>query len=462
MTRPVLILQMQRLGDLILAFPLILDLLQSYPKQPIFVVAEEAFFRPLIPIAPPCTFFPPSFLAKAKALTYSLAFNLSSRPEAAQCLAQIKADAKFGPSIDDSGHYIHGFWQLYRHSLTQNNRHNTFHWADLYRLDLWQKQQAFTPKYTQPQYRNSTHVGLVLGASAPFKHPNAEFWITLGQILQRAGLNPFLIGGPKEALLGAAVAKGLKRPQANLCGKLSIGELSQLIKQFALCITPDTGPMHLANWLSVPVLNLSMGPVRAYETGPYAPKQRVLLPAISCAGCWSCTQQTYSCKRKFQPLFVAKHALNMLEQKLPPRLAELKLAHTCRDNLGLANLEFTDSAKPTCEQVLDQVWRNIFINFAAPAINTQTETHIATLKDLYPQVYNIIRRELNHILPVALKEFQRDKQLTTINWLKRAPAIRLLTGFLEMYLQNQNCEPHAWRQVCSYLAQTLSLFEEHE
>ena len=36
--------------------------------------------------------------------------------------------------------------------------------------------------------------------------------------------------------------------------------------------------MHLADWLGVPVLNLSMGPVRAHETGPYSPGQLVLMP----------------------------------------------------------------------------------------------------------------------------------------------------------------------------------------
>ena len=57
---PVLILQMQRMGDLILTFPLLLDLQKLWPEQPIWVVAEKEFFQPLLPFSPKVSFFAPS------------------------------------------------------------------------------------------------------------------------------------------------------------------------------------------------------------------------------------------------------------------------------------------------------------------------------------------------------------------------------------------------------------------
>ncbi|MBQ7585156.1 MAG: glycosyltransferase family 9 protein, partial [Desulfovibrionaceae bacterium] len=424
MSAPVLILQMQRLGDLILTFPLVLDLLKKMPSHPIFIVAEEIFFRSLIKVAPPVTFFPPSFLAEAKRQNYILAFNLSSRPEAAACMASLKAEAKFGPLLTQDSLHIEGFWHLYRHSLTQNNRHNTFHWSDLYRMDLCDDLTQIETKFTLPKFCGSKRVGLVLGASTPFKHPNSAFWITLARFLIEAGLHPFLIGGKSEAQLGQVVAKGLNLPNANLCGKLSIGELALVMKTFDLCITPDTGPMHLANWLGIPVLNLSMGPVRAFETGPYSPNQTVLCPNLSCAGCWQCQKPSYLCKAKFQPLSVAHKAIALLTKKPLPKDPHLQMAKTYRER-GLANLKF--EAQNSCEKLLDSLWRNLFLSLAQPSLRPQIKPHLENLKTSYPKVQAHILRQLSHLLPLALKNFQK-KTTTPPTWLAKSQAIRLFTG----------------------------------
>ncbi|WP_348981287.1 hypothetical protein [Salidesulfovibrio onnuriiensis] len=50
--KPVLVLQMQRMGDLILSFPLFLWLERAFPGHPVWVVAEEGFYKPLMPLAP--------------------------------------------------------------------------------------------------------------------------------------------------------------------------------------------------------------------------------------------------------------------------------------------------------------------------------------------------------------------------------------------------------------------------
>lgn len=47
---PVLVLQLQRMGDLILTFPLLSRLKQRWPGHPVWVVAEPQFFRELMPL----------------------------------------------------------------------------------------------------------------------------------------------------------------------------------------------------------------------------------------------------------------------------------------------------------------------------------------------------------------------------------------------------------------------------
>ncbi|MFW5836988.1 MAG: glycosyltransferase family 9 protein, partial [Desulfovibrionaceae bacterium] len=49
--RPVLVFQMQRLGDLVLSFPLLQWLADRYPGHPLWVAAEERFSKPLLPLS---------------------------------------------------------------------------------------------------------------------------------------------------------------------------------------------------------------------------------------------------------------------------------------------------------------------------------------------------------------------------------------------------------------------------
>ena len=50
--KPILVIQMQRMGDLILSFPLFLWLMRRYPGHPLWVAADPHFFRPLRPVGP--------------------------------------------------------------------------------------------------------------------------------------------------------------------------------------------------------------------------------------------------------------------------------------------------------------------------------------------------------------------------------------------------------------------------
>ncbi|MBG3878796.1 glycosyltransferase family 9 protein, partial [Desulfovibrio oxamicus] len=172
------------------------------------------------------------------------------------------------------------------------------------------------------------------------------------------GLKPVLLGGPAEAALGADVARRANTPALNLCGRFTLPELVAFTRSLRLLVTPDTGPMHVAAWTQTPTLNLSMGPVNAWETAPFPPGHHVLRATISCVGCWRCIQPSVLCRDRFDPVRVASlvHAL-LREQDAAPalsangangatatsrlvrlRLPGLELLRTGRDALGLFDL----------------------------------------------------------------------------------------------------------------------------
>ena len=258
---------MQRMGDLILSFPLFLWLAREHPDHPIWVVAEEAFFRPLMAVSPKVTYFPWSGVSVLERESFRLLVNLSVRDEAAALAGRLAAEEKLGPILEPGGvRRVRGTWQIYRAGLVENNRHNRFHWADLNALDAIGIARLRATFFDPPRRRAGpeNRVGVFLGASEAAKRPTAELWAALLRELLDRGLRPALLGGPAETGLAGEVARAFAGPVLNLCGTLGLEEFAAAGQSLRLLITPDTGPMHLAAWTGLATLNLSLGNVSPF------------------------------------------------------------------------------------------------------------------------------------------------------------------------------------------------------
>jgi ADP-heptose:LPS heptosyltransferase len=340
---------MQRMGDLVLSFPLLGWLAAAFPAHPLWVVGESAFFEPLLPLSPQAAYFRYNGIPDFKGQTFHAVLNLSHRPEAARLAAAARADIRIGPYLDtDDTLRIQGDWQIYRASLTHNNRYNLFHWADLNALDLIPQDAMLRTRWPLPRDLSSAppgsaRIGLFLGASEPDKHPEADFWTPLARLLLRAGHKPVLLGGPAEKALGSQVAASLKAPALNLCGRFRIDALARFIAGLDLLITPDTGPMHIAAWVGAPVLNLSLGPVNPWETGPFSPGHHVVRPLLDCNGCWSCIRPGLECKAALKASRVAALTAALLSgrslETAAPHARNMELLRTARDGHGLFSLD---------------------------------------------------------------------------------------------------------------------------
>lgn len=82
---------------------------------------------------------------------------------------------------------------------------------------------------------------------------------------------------------------------ADFGGKLSILQSAKAIKQLDLMITTDTGPMHLANILNVPLIAL-FGPTLINKNGPRGKRSSVLVSKEECAPCQD-TSRFYNCNK---------------------------------------------------------------------------------------------------------------------------------------------------------------------
>ncbi|HDO23584.1 MAG TPA: glycosyltransferase family 9 protein, partial [Nitrospirae bacterium] len=71
----------------------------------------------------------------------------------------------------------------------------------------------------------------------------------------------------------------------SLAGKTSLMELVCIIRKARFMITNDTGPMHIAAALSIPVYAI-FGPTSETLTGPYGNGHKVFKADIDCAPCF--------------------------------------------------------------------------------------------------------------------------------------------------------------------------------
>ena len=100
-----------------------------------------------------------------------------------------------------------------------------------------------------------------------------ESYGAVAKALSDRGMAVVVNHGPEEETLAQAVrdsSSGTAHPM-----KCSVGELIALTRRASLFVGGDTGPMHLAAALGVPVVAL-FGPTRPERNGPYATRSIVL------------------------------------------------------------------------------------------------------------------------------------------------------------------------------------------
>lgn len=423
-----------------MTFPLLTRLRLRYPENPILFAAEEAFYKDLKPLVPGVQFLPRSSLPRLAEGKYEMVINLDSRPEAAMCAAKAMADLKIGHLLQDDGvERVEGFWQLYRASLTANNRHNLFHWGDLNRLDLdWPLPALNNPG---PVKTATSRIGLFIGASEAAKRPEPDFWIAFARHFLAAGLKPVILGGPGEKEAGEHIARRANLEKANFCGKTNLAQLIALLRGLDLLVTPDTGPMHLADWLGARVLNLSMGNVQAWETGPMREGQLVMRAGMSCAGCWRCSRGKLYCARTFNPSLTARIALKFLNNDLaglPSPGTELLLSG--RDENGLYTLSPLVQGR-LARSALDSFWQSAFLLFDNKLSHEAAAQKARKLAAFSPALAQSMRKNAKKLLSCLLLG-ARGKFPAGV-WKSFPRGMSLFAGFIEMSLQNESFSKEA-------------------
>lgn len=125
---------------------------------------------------------------------------------------------------------------------------------------------------------------LVPGTTWQTKHWHLEGFSEVARHLRRTGRAVALAGSANEAALCRAVAE--RCPGArDLCGRTTLSELAALTRRAAVCVTNDSGSMHLAVALGCPVVSV-FGPTDPLWVGPYGQPNAVVRAGVACAPCY--------------------------------------------------------------------------------------------------------------------------------------------------------------------------------
>lgn len=136
-----------------------------------------------------------------------------------------------------------------------------------------------------------------VGASKPANRWAPERFGALAAALARDGFSVCLTGGPDDrAAAERACAAAGNATVRDLVGQTSLRELVALSARARLFVGCDTGPMHLAAALGVPVVAL-FGPADPARTGPFGAGHVIVRVPPPCAPCGrkTCNQPRHAC-----------------------------------------------------------------------------------------------------------------------------------------------------------------------
>jgi heptosyltransferase I len=157
-------------------------------------------------------------------------------------------------------------------------------------------------------------------AFAPFSRWATKNWplekfAELGRRLAaEMGCQIRIVGGRGDEAQGEALARQIGERARNLCGKTDLPGLCALLKNMDLLVTVDSGPLHWADAMGVPLVAV-FGATDPARTGPYRQRTHVVAQkGLSCRPCHArtCARGDLACLRTLEVETVLRAALERL------------------------------------------------------------------------------------------------------------------------------------------------------
>jgi len=130
---------------------------------------------------------------------------------------------------------------------------------------------------------------VAIGAGASYG--SAKCWLperfaeVANRLMAESDTEIILFGTANETAVSNAIVDGMKRRPIDLTGKTAISELPALLSRCQLFIGNDSGAMHVASAVGLPVVAI-FGPTDPFGTAPVTPKCTIVQEKPYCSPCF--------------------------------------------------------------------------------------------------------------------------------------------------------------------------------
>jgi lipopolysaccharide heptosyltransferase I len=148
-------------------------------------------------------------------------------------------------------------------------------------------------KFPMPPFEETAQTGRIKNETGKYAVivPGAR-WETkiwpyekFGRLASMLPMKSIVIGSSADIGISEEIERLSKGAAVSLVGKTDLKELTSLIKDAALVVTNDSGPMHIAAAFDIPLIAI-FGPTNPVRTGPYGKRHIIVKAGADCAPCY--------------------------------------------------------------------------------------------------------------------------------------------------------------------------------
>ncbi len=127
------------------------------------------------------------------------------------------------------------------------------------------------------------------GASCPSKRwPAKRFAEAADMLIKRRGVKVVIISGESDKRIGENVASSMKEKCLDLSGKTTVGDIAGILKRSKLFISNDSGPVHVACAVGTPVVAIFGRSDRGLSPRRWGPSNKGDVVIHKDVGCLEC------------------------------------------------------------------------------------------------------------------------------------------------------------------------------
>lgn len=208
------------------------------------------------------------------------------------------AKAKYRLGFSDSGEYSSFF---YTHKVEGGNQIHAIDrylkLAHLLDCDISCIEYPFAPLPDISKLLNTLPENFCIISPSAGKAANRWPAKRYGELAAKLPIPSVVIASPADAAIADTVTSFSNNKAINLAGKTNLMELVALIARSEFFVCNDTGPMHIAAALNIPVFAI-FGPANPTRTGPYGNGHTIIQEELDCSPCYAknpCTKHNWRC-----------------------------------------------------------------------------------------------------------------------------------------------------------------------